>query len=148
MAERVGFEPTGLAPGGFQDRSVRPLRHLSAASHALVTKSIHVPVGPGGLSSGPSVGLRTAPVEPVVRQRRGHARGDSDPSGILERTTDRIELGPLKTCQLAISIGWVVRFALGGCLILGAAETTIGVVDGYTPVRHGNTVVYRVEDSR
>ena len=38
--------------------------------------------------------------------------------------------------------------APGGCLILGAAETTIGVVDGYTPVRHGNTVVYRVEDSR
>lgn len=38
--------------------------------------------------------------------------------------------------------------APGGCLILGAAETTIGVVDGYTAVRHGNTVVYRVEDSR
>ena len=38
--------------------------------------------------------------------------------------------------------------APGGCLILGGSETTIGVVAGYTPVRIGNTVVYRVEDSR
>ena len=38
--------------------------------------------------------------------------------------------------------------APGGCLILGGSETTIGVVDGYTPARIGNTVVYRVEASR
>ncbi|HEV7206608.1 MAG TPA: protein-glutamate O-methyltransferase CheR [Jatrophihabitans sp.] len=33
----------------------------------------------------------------------------------------------------------------GGHLLLGAAETTLGVVDGYSPVRIGNTVAYRVE---
>jgi len=38
--------------------------------------------------------------------------------------------------------------APGGCLILGGSETTIGVVDGYTPARIGNTVVYRMEASR
>ena len=31
----------------------------------------------------------------------------------------------------------------GGCLILGGSETTLGVVDGYTADRVGNTVVYR-----
>ena len=30
LAERVGFEPTGLASACFQDRTVQPLRHLSA----------------------------------------------------------------------------------------------------------------------
>lgn len=33
----------------------------------------------------------------------------------------------------------------GGHLVLGAAETTVGVVDGYTPVRNGTTVTYRAE---
>lgn len=33
----------------------------------------------------------------------------------------------------------------GGHLLLGAAETTLGVVEGYSPVRIGNTVAYRVE---
>ena len=32
MAERVGFEPTeGWALGGFQDRCLKPLGHLSGA---------------------------------------------------------------------------------------------------------------------
>ena len=35
VAERVGFEPTGLAPGGFQDRCDRPPRHLSARRFVL-----------------------------------------------------------------------------------------------------------------
>lgn len=35
--------------------------------------------------------------------------------------------------------------APGGYLVLGASETTVGVVEGYTAVRHGNSVVYRVE---
>lgn len=35
--------------------------------------------------------------------------------------------------------------APGGHLLLGAAETTLGVVEGYSPVRIGNTVAYRVE---
>ena len=30
MAEEVGFEPTGLAPSGFQDQRIRPLCHPSA----------------------------------------------------------------------------------------------------------------------
>lgn len=30
MAEAVGFEPTELSPGGFQDRCLRPLGHASA----------------------------------------------------------------------------------------------------------------------
>lgn len=34
----------------------------------------------------------------------------------------------------------------GGVLLLGTAETTVGVVDGYQPIRYGNSVVYRVED--
>ena len=29
MAEAVGFEPTELSPGGFQDRCLRPLGHAS-----------------------------------------------------------------------------------------------------------------------
>ena len=32
LAEGVGFEPTGLAPDGFQDRSVQPLRHPSVVA--------------------------------------------------------------------------------------------------------------------
>jgi chemotaxis protein methyltransferase CheR len=35
--------------------------------------------------------------------------------------------------------------APGGHLLLGAAETTLGIVEGYRPVRIGNTVAYRVE---
>lgn len=35
--------------------------------------------------------------------------------------------------------------APGGYLVLGAAETTVGVVDGFAPVRIGNSVVYRAE---
>ena len=33
MAARVGFEPTGLAPGAFQERCLKPLGHLAAAEH-------------------------------------------------------------------------------------------------------------------
>ncbi len=33
----------------------------------------------------------------------------------------------------------------GGCLVLGGSETTVGVVEGYTAVRVGNTVVYRID---
>lgn len=36
--------------------------------------------------------------------------------------------------------------APGGCLVLGGSETTVGVVEGYTAVRVGNTVVYRVDN--
>lgn len=38
-----------------------------------------------------------------------------------------------------------IRRALvpGGYLVLGTAESTIGVVEGYTAVRHGQTTVYR-----
>jgi len=35
--------------------------------------------------------------------------------------------------------------APGGCLMLGGSETTVGVVDGFTAVRLGGTVVYQVE---
>lgn len=35
--------------------------------------------------------------------------------------------------------------APGGYLVLGASETTVGVVEGYAAVRHGSSVVYRVE---
>jgi chemotaxis protein methyltransferase CheR len=33
----------------------------------------------------------------------------------------------------------------GGWLLLGGSETTVGVADGYTADRVGNTVVYRVD---
>lgn len=33
----------------------------------------------------------------------------------------------------------------GGVLVLGATETTLGIADGYTADRVGNTVVYRVD---
>jgi chemotaxis protein methyltransferase CheR len=33
--------------------------------------------------------------------------------------------------------------APGGCLVLGGSETTVGVVEGYTADRVGNTTVYR-----
>ena len=35
--------------------------------------------------------------------------------------------------------------APGGYLMLGGSETTVGVVDGFTAVRLGGTVVYQVE---
>jgi len=34
LAERVGFEPTELSLGGFQDRCHQPLGHLSAGQHS------------------------------------------------------------------------------------------------------------------
>lgn len=40
------------------------------------------------------------------------------------------------------------RLAPGGFLFLGAAESTLGVVDGYEQVRLGNTVAYRLGGSR
>ena len=43
LAERVGFEPTGLAPDGFQDRLNRPLWHLSAREFVLNMRSLRRP---------------------------------------------------------------------------------------------------------
>ena len=48
LAERVGFEPTDLSISGFQDRPVRPLRHLSARRADIRRNddpSIHRPLG-------------------------------------------------------------------------------------------------------
>lgn len=36
------------------------------------------------------------------------------------------------------------QIAPGGCLVLGASETTLGVVDGYHAARVGDSTVYRV----
>ena len=53
MAERVGFEPTALSCACFQDRTVQPLRHLSALEgsnrHALTRRRRSFP--PGGRAS-------------------------------------------------------------------------------------------------
>ena len=54
LAERVGFEPTVLAHTCFQDRTVQPLRHLSAGED---TKQ-HAWSGPGGQLATFGLGLR------------------------------------------------------------------------------------------
>ena len=45
LAERVGFEPTGLASTCFQDRTVQPLRHLSAGEDTHSGRSARWPEG-------------------------------------------------------------------------------------------------------
>ena len=66
MAARVGFEPTGLAPGAFQERCLRPLGHLAAAEHTsdigrfpgIVRRVIRAPFADRDLADGHLIDLR------------------------------------------------------------------------------------------
>jgi putative ABC transport system ATP-binding protein len=66
VAARVGFEPTGLAPGAFQERCLKPLGHLAAAEHTsdvgrfpgIVRRVIRAPFAERDLADGHLIDLQ------------------------------------------------------------------------------------------